>query len=85
MVRNSAEVSAEREALEDLLKSEGWAVFAHRVEAEWTAAGYFARMSTALASDDPLAPKLIHRTALEMMRMLQWPGDRLAMLRKAVE
>lgn len=79
---NSEDRTHEREAIEELLRSEGWAVFERRVRSEWQGDGYFARMGTALNSNDPLAPKVTHRASVEMLRMLQWPKDRLLHLTK---
>jgi hypothetical protein len=77
-----AELSDEREALEDLLRSEGWRIFLERVYQEWQGPGYFARMGTALKAADPLEAKVVHKTSLEVTGMLQWPKARLAELSK---
>lgn len=74
---SSADLVHEREVLEELLKSEGWTVFVRRVATEWRGEGYFARMGVALKDTDPLAPKVIHNTSIEVERMIQWPVDRL--------
>lgn len=75
----------EREVLEEMLKSEGWAVFVRRLFKEWRGDGYHARMGTALASSDPTAPKVVHATSIEVERMCQWPLDRIKHLRGSVE
>jgi hypothetical protein len=80
---SSEDATREREALEDLLKSDGWAVFQRRVLAEWAGEGYFSRMGAAVQSDDPLAAKVVHRVSLEIQRGLQWPVDRVKALRGA--
>jgi hypothetical protein len=82
---HSHELAKEREALEEMLRSEGWAVFRRRVLEEWAGSGYFARMGTAIAGDDPLAPKVVHRASLELQRMLQWPIDRVQTLKGRAE
>lgn len=83
--RSSEDVAHEREVLEELLHSEGWIVFVRRVQAEWRGDGYFARMGIALKSDDPLAPKVIHNTSIEVERMIQWPLDRVKALKGAAD
>jgi hypothetical protein len=80
--KSAEDLIREREALEEMLRSEGWAVFVARVTDEWAGQGYFSRMGAALASDDSVAPKVVHRTSIEMQRMLQWPKDRLQHLAK---
>lgn len=74
----SEELSREREALEELLKSDGWIIFAKRVFVEWSGIGYHARMGEALKKPDPaMEAKAVHYTSDQMARMLQWPTDRL--------
>lgn len=83
--RSSSDLAHEREVLEELLKSEGWHHFVNRVEAEWQGPGYFARMGTALTLDDPIAPKVVHKASLEIMRALEWPRARITALKGHVE
>ncbi|MCR4339552.1 MAG: hypothetical protein NUW01_06660 [Gemmatimonadaceae bacterium] len=73
---------AEREALETLIASDGWHVYTRRVLAEWKGEGYFARMTMALGADDPVAAKVVHRTAQEIQKSMQWVTDRIAFLRQ---
>lgn len=75
--RNSNELTAEREALEELVRSEGWGIFIRRVKAEWSGDGYYARMGAALGVDDPILPKVIHRTSKEVLAMIEWPRSRV--------
>lgn len=82
---SSEEVIHEREALEEMLRSDGWTIFAKRVMNEWAGQGYFTRMGGAVVSDDPIAPKVIHRTAIEMQNMLTWPKNRVQHLGGKVE
>lgn len=70
----------ERENLEALIASPGWAIFQRRVIAEWRGEGYFARMGTAVATDDPLGAKIVHGVSLEIERMLKWPAARITAL-----
>lgn len=76
-VPRSSELTAEREALEELVRSQGWGIFIKRVIAEWSGDGYYARMGTALGTDDPILPKVIHRTSREVLAMIEWPRQRV--------
>lgn len=72
----------EREALEELEASAGWQYFVQRTLQETTGPGYVARMTTAMNGE--LADvKVVHRTMLEVGRMLQWVPNRIAELRAA--
>jgi hypothetical protein len=73
----SEDIVKEREALAELIRTEGWRMFLVRALREWEGAGYVSRMDAALNSSDPTAAKVVHKTALELKRMLQWPEDRL--------
>jgi hypothetical protein len=73
----------EREALEELVASAGWKYFATRCLEETQGLGYRARMSAALMSGDPNDAKVVHRSMLEIERMLKWVLDRIEMLREA--
>jgi hypothetical protein len=70
---SSSDVVKKREALEELLRCEGWAYFCAYVLREWQGVGYQSRMGTALSQSDPVEPKAVHKTALEMVRLLEWP------------
>ena len=83
--RSSAELAREREALEEMLRSEGWIVFVRRVQQEWRGDGYFSRMGLALKDPDPLSAKVVHATSVEVERMIQWPKDRVASLKGKIE
>lgn len=84
--RSSPELAHEREVLEDMLRSEGWRVFVQRVADEWKGDGYHARMGAALQDTaDPLSPRVIHRTSIEMERMCQWPVTRVRDLKGSAE
>lgn len=83
--RNSNELTAEREALEELVRSEGWGIFIRRVQDEWSGSGYYARMGIALSDLDPIAPKVIHRTSKEVLAMIDWPRARVQFLRGSTE
>lgn len=83
---HSKELVAEREALEEMLRSEGWAIFSKRVYSEFSVGpGYYARMGKALAGDDPIEPKVVHKVCSEVQNMLQWPINRVKALKGVVE
>lgn len=73
-----------REALEELMQSEGWQVFRGHVLAEWQGKGYVNRMGLALAKD-PTAPQVVHGTALEIVRLLEWPGTQVRDLKGSID
>ena len=77
---SSEQLTHEREVLEAMIRSEGWKLYVQRVANEWKGDGYFARQGQALASGDPVAPIVVHRTALEIERVLQWPFERVRRL-----
>jgi hypothetical protein len=84
-IPTTAEQAAhEREVLEDLVKSEGWRIYVRRCESELKGEGFFARITTALAKNDPVEPRVVHRTALELAGMLQWPQKRIEELTRRV-
>jgi hypothetical protein len=76
----SEDIVQEREALQELVQTNGWRLFVLRALREHEGVGYVARMGTALTGNDPLAPKVVHQTSLELKRLLQWPEQRLAEL-----
>jgi len=83
--KSSEELVQEREALEELLKTPGWALFEKGVAEEWSGSGYFARMGTALAKNDPLAPKVVHEVSLEIQRLFTRVRQRVVELKGHVE
>lgn len=78
-----ADVVQKREALEDLLTSEGWQYLLSHVAHEWEGSGYKARMRQALSNDITDA-KVVDRTAQEIFRLLQWPSDQVRDLKGSV-
>lgn len=74
----------ERESLEDLYSSEGWRYFVRRCNQETKGAGYAARMATALNGDITDA-RVVHRTMIEVDRMLAWVPARIEELKGTVE
>lgn len=78
------ELVHEREALEELIHSEGWREYVRHVTHEWTGEGFFARMSTAFGTGVEEA-KIVHRVALELQRSLVWPRERVHELKGVVE
>lgn len=75
------EIVAKREALEELVRTEGWQYFVAHTLNEWKGEGYVARMGTALAADDRIHPQVVHRTAMEMVRLLEWPNEQIRELK----
>lgn len=66
-----------REALQELLATEGWAIFARHCLAEWTGEGFFQRLGAALKTNDPMAPAVLYNTSMHIQRLLQWPAERV--------
>jgi len=83
--KSSEELTAEREALEELLKTPGWAMFEKGVAEEWSGSGYFHRMGLALAKNDPLAPKVVHEVSLEIQRLFTKVRQRVLELKGHIE
>ena len=81
----SADLTKIREDLEELLGTRGWEIFKAHVLNEYRGAGYVARMGTALATKDTVEPQVVHRTALEMVRLLDWPTNKVRDLKGVVE
>lgn len=83
--KSTEDLVRERESLEELLKSPGFAIFEKYVVEEWSGSGYFARMGTALAKNDPLAPKVVHEVSLEISRLFQRLRQRVLELKGHTE
>lgn len=77
----SEDLAAEREALEDLIRSEGWRIFRRRTDDEWKRAGYYARMSAVFNSNMPAEAMVIHRCAEEIDKAVSWPERRVTELK----
>ena len=60
-------------------------MFKQHVLREWQGVGYVARMGTALAKADPVAPQVVHQVALEMVRLLDWPAHTVRSLKGSVD
>lgn len=71
---------AEREALEEMVGTEGWQVFLRYVSHEWRGAGFHSRLTTAFSRNDADA-KVLHRASLEIIRLFEWPKNRIAELK----
>lgn len=82
MARSKEEVQKEIESLEDLTRSEGWGVFTQRLLDEWQNQGYVAQMNNALKAPDALIEvKALHRTAVNIVALIDWPKTRIEYLR----
>lgn len=79
------DVAAKREALEELIQTDGWRYFVSHIAAEWQGNGYVARMRTALSKNDLLEPKVVDRAAQEISRLIQWPIDQVRELKGNVD
>ena len=78
-------MSAEHaDALEALLASAGWRVFYEHVLAEWSASACWRRavVPTASVSDVNMMAKVVY-TNEEVGKLMRWPADELARLRRA--
>lgn len=71
------ELTHEYEALMELRNSEGWRYFVTRALREWQGIGYQARVRAAIGSNDLSEVKAVDRTASELLRLLNWPADRV--------
>ena len=74
----------ERESLEELIGMPGWHVFVTHVIREWKGEGYQARMASAFAANDQ-SPRIVHEVSKELLRILQWPRDRIGALKGQTE
>lgn len=72
-----ADLTSEREDLEELLMLNGYSRFVRHVLDEWTGLGYRQRMTTALKNPDPNEAKVIDRLSVEIERVLRWPAGRV--------
>lgn len=78
---SSEDITAEREALEDLIGSKGWEVFVRYTAREWKGTGYYARMNAVLKSDKPTDAVLIHQCSEAVIALVTWPDRRVSELR----
>lgn len=78
------DISKKREALEELIRTPGWQYFVAHTLSEWQGRGYVVRMGTALQKD-AVAPQVVHQTALEMVRLLEWPANQVRELKGFAE
>lgn len=86
IVTSSAEaVTKEREALEELIQTEGWKLFVAHLMHEWKGAGFVERLGMAFTSSDPLDAKVLYKASLEGSRMINWPEARLRQLKGDTE
>jgi hypothetical protein len=47
--------------------------------------GYAARIGSALQTKDIVDVQVVHKTALEMVRLLEWPANQVRELKGSVE
>ena len=83
----SSDIVRKREALEELLQSDGWQYFVAYVRNEWQGVVYAQRIGTALANEskDPHGPHVVHRTSQELVRLLDWPKNAVVELKGFAE
>jgi hypothetical protein len=55
-------------------------LFVLHVAHEYQGDGYRARMGTALKNTDNLEARVVHQTAMELAKLLQWPQDHVQAL-----
>ena len=77
----TADVVSKREALEELLQTPGWELFRQYIHSECRGIGYANQMGTALTTKDPIEPHVVHRTALKVLRLLEWPANQVRELK----
>lgn len=82
----------EREALKDLVESDGWQLFLSAVHAEWGPAAQLAQIDRALQDLPPgdqdavnMQVQQIRSAANAITNALRWPTLRLAQLKKQQE
>lgn len=80
-----SDTTHKREALEELIQSDGFRLFVQHALDEWKGDGYVSRMGHALSKDDPIAAKVVHATSLEIVRLLQWPSDMVRELKGSTD
>lgn len=79
-------VVREREALEELLKTDGWRTFVSHATKEFRGIGFVHRMKTALKTADPgFEARVVDRVADEVLRLLAWPESQVNELKGQVE
>lgn len=77
---------AEREALEALLLSEGWRAYVAAMQTQWSPASYEKAIRDAMKTAEPgtdITPIVgqINATYSGMRQMLNWPQERLRVLK----
>lgn len=78
---HSEDVVRTREALQELVQTEGWKLFVMHTARSYQGEGYRGRMATALnKSGDNTDARVVHQTSLEILRLLQWPEEQLRQL-----
>lgn len=78
---------SERAALEDLLQSEGWAIFTAHMGAAWGPEAYERQIDAALdgapTDDEPAITRRIRDTFKGVRASLKWPEERVRTLKDA--
>lgn len=79
---------AERTALEDMLQSEGWAIFTAHMDKAWGADAFEHHIDTELKKEgDPMNEIAITRRIRDTFKgvraSLKWPKDRIDVLKQA--
>lgn len=82
IVTSAYEAAAkEREALEEMVQSDGWAVFQHHLAQEWEGPGFVQRLGMAFAKPDPVEAKILYEASSYVRRMVSWPETRIDQLK----
>lgn len=75
------EIVAEREDYEELLGTPGWRRFVANCLHDHEGAYFQAKIGKAIASGDPVAPRVVYEVSMEIQRILQAVVNRLAELK----
>lgn len=81
---SSQDIAHTREALEELVQSDGWKIFVARLRQEYEGPGYVVRMGQAISNakkGDSAEPEVVHRVAQEMRRLSEWPNRKIEELK----
>ena len=72
-----------REALQELVGSDGWQLFRLHVEYEWRGPWFFDLMNAAINAD--MDPLVVMRTAIAVRQAVAWPEEMIRELKGEVD
>lgn len=73
----STDLTAERENLEELVRSPGWSLFHRYLTERFLGPGYFNAMNAAFSTGDTEKARRLHEVAKEVTTVMNWPVSRL--------